>query len=213
MIILDTYAEKIQNEDFFRNLEVIYSPDFFLKTYTIEQKVLENLFVRKNKNVDFFRSYINNFNLEAFSIKEFWWFGIISPPEKNVKCDLTSLFIESNCNKNAPTLDELLLTAKKITDFVPKSTLNYEEEESWATITTLEKTVCIIGVNVAVIFVLNEYVDIIQKAVDLNPILIIPVDSYETQEYKVDIPLMKKEFPFWHLEYLPPVFSIYDFIF
>jgi hypothetical protein len=95
MFILDEYAEKIQNDDFFSNLEIIYSPDFFLKAYTIEQKTLENLFVRKNKSVDFFLSFINNFNLEAFSIKEFWWFSIIPPLEKYVKFDHNHKLINS----------------------------------------------------------------------------------------------------------------------
>jgi hypothetical protein len=103
MIILDTYAEKIQNEEVFKNLAIIYSPDFFLKAYTIEQKTLENLFARKHKSVDFFLSFINNFNLEAFSFKEFWWFSIIPPPEKNVNFDHNNKLINSLLSDNYKT--------------------------------------------------------------------------------------------------------------
>jgi hypothetical protein len=95
MVILNIYAEKIQNDNIFRNLEIIYTPDFFLKAYTIEQKTLENLFARKHESVDFFLSFIKNFNLEAFSIKEFWWFSIIPPPEKYVNFDHSNKLISS----------------------------------------------------------------------------------------------------------------------
>ncbi|MEM8677396.1 MAG: hypothetical protein AAGF83_26590 [Cyanobacteria bacterium P01_G01_bin.67] len=213
LILLDKYAEIIQNEAIFKRLEIIYSPDFYLKTYAIKQKTLEQLFVRRNQSVNFFLFFVKNFNLNKFSIKEFWWFSIIPPPENVIKLDLTDLFIKSNYNKKAITLDELFVTADKIIKSIPKSILNYEYFEAWATITTPKKTVCIIGVNNAVIFVLNEYVDIIQQLVDWNYILVIPVYSFEIQEYKIDKILVQQQFPLWNLEDLPSVFSIYDFIF
>lgn len=213
LILLDEYTEIIQNKAIFEKLEIIYSPDFYLKTYAVKQKTLEKLFVRKNQQIDFFLSFIKNFNLDKFSIKEFWWFSIIPPPEKFVKLDLTDLFIRSNCYKKVITLDELCITADKIIESIPGATLYHEDSVAWATITTLEKIICFIGINNAVIFALNEYADIIQQVVDLNCILVIPVDSFEIQEYKIDKTLIQQQFPLWNLEDFPPVFSIYDLIF
>lgn len=212
LILLDKYAEIIKDEDIFKNIEIFIVPDFSSKIYTIKQKYLEKLFLRRNNSIDFFNSFINNFDLQKFSIQEFWWYSIIPPPEKQVKLDLTNLFIELD-HSNTLTPKELLLETNKITNYIPGSHLNYEDGEGWASITTSKEVVCFIGVYLSIIFALDKYVEIIQESLEVDNIVILPVDSFEKEEYSMDFSLMKEEYPSWPLQYFPPVFSIYDFMF
>ena len=212
IILLDKYAKIVKDEDIFKNIEIFLAPDFNSKIYTIKQKALKKLFLRRNKSIDFFNLFINNFDLEQFSIKEFWWYSIIPPPEKEVKLDLTNLFIELDYN-NTPTLNELLLATNKITNYIPESNLNYEYGEGWASITTSKEVVCFIGVYMSIIFALDKYVEIIQKSLDVDNVVILPVDSFEKQEYSMNFSLIKEKHPSWLLQHLPPVFAIDDFMF
>jgi len=56
-------------------------------------------------------------------------------------------------------------------------------------------------------------VEIIQKSLDVDNVVILPVDSFEKQEYSMNFSLIKEKHPSWLLQSFPPVFSIDDFMF